>query len=74
MAEKKKQSSTTPTRRPNIEPLPAEKMLPARRLLLDAEPFDVEFRKLNEVAELIRLPDGLEERDKHARVVRAIEL
>jgi len=73
MTRKKKPTSGNRPKCPNIDPLPVEKMLPARALL-GPKAFDVEVRKLNEVAELLWMPDGLSDDEKHARITRAVEL
>lgn len=43
-------------------------------LILETEDRFIEVRKLNEIAELLWLPETLEENDRNARVIRAIDL
>lgn len=53
--------------------LPVNKLLPIQPFV-KAPGIAVETRKLNELAELLWLPEGMKEDDKNARILRAVEL
>ncbi|MGJ8588261.1 MAG: hypothetical protein ACSHXW_08910 [Yoonia sp.] len=53
--------------------LPVNQLLPVQTFV-KARGIAVETRKLNELAELLWLPEGLAEDDKNARILRAVEL
>jgi hypothetical protein len=53
--------------------LPVAKMLPWEKLL-QFDYLDVEKRKLNEIADLLCLPNNLSEHERNARVMRALDL
>ena len=63
---KKTSEAKTPVR-------PPHQVLPIRKYLT-AEELTIESNKLNEIAQLVRLPASLSESDKNARVVRALDL
>ncbi len=56
-----------------IKALPVAKLLKPN-VVVKADPLAVEFRKLNEIGELLWLPSGLDEEEKNIRVLRALEL
>lgn len=53
--------------------LPVNKLYPVN-LFVKVDDQIVEGRKLNEIAELLWLPGSLDEKEKNARIVRAVEL
>lgn len=53
--------------------LPVAEVLPSS-IALDVEGSAIEFRKLNEIGELLWLPSSLGEEERNARIVRALEL
>lgn len=53
--------------------LPVNKLYPVN-LFVEVDDQIVEGRKLNEIAELLWLPGSLDEKEKNARIVRAVEL
>jgi len=62
------------TQKPELEkPLPVAKLLPPD-LALKAGLFEIEFRKLNEIAELLWLPNSLDAAEKNVRIARALKL
>lgn len=53
--------------------LPVAKLLPVD-LAVDAPGIQVEFRKLDEIVDMLWLPASLSEDERNARIIRAIEL
>ena len=53
--------------------LPVNKLYPVS-LFVEADDRTVETRKVNEIAELVWLPNSLDNEEKNARIVRAVEL
>jgi len=66
MAQKKKDAVPKVNR-------PIAKVVSPRKAI-EVDNRTMEIRKLNEIAELIWLPEGLEEGERNARMVRALEL
>lgn len=63
----KKSSKTDPAALPSHEILPV-------RAYLDVNEVDLETQKMNEIAQLVRLPDGLSKAAQNARLARALDL
>ncbi|MFG6500837.1 hypothetical protein [Sulfitobacter sp. 1A15106] len=53
--------------------LPSHEILPVRAYL-DVNEVDLETQKMNEIAQLVRLPDGLSKAAQNARLARALDL
>lgn len=53
--------------------IPVQTLVPGRAVI-EAQETSIEGRKLNEITELIWLPKGLSEEEKHARILRALDL
>jgi len=53
--------------------LPVAKLLP-HDVVLKSSDVTVEVRKLNEIAELLWLPESLENHERNARIIRALEM
>ncbi len=52
--------------------LPSHDILPVRAYL-DVNEVDLETQKMNEIAQLVRLPDGLSKAAQNARLARALD-
>ena len=65
--------TTAQAARPDCPALPPHEMLPSGPIL-KVDRWDVEFAKINEIAGLLFLPQGLDKTEKDARIVRALEL
>lgn len=63
----KKSSKTDPAALPSHEILPV-------RAYLDVNEVDLETQKMNEIAQLVRLPDGPSKAAQNARLARALDL
>lgn len=62
------------TQKPTLEkPLPVARLL-SPDVVLKVDALELEFRKLNEIGELLWLPQDLSEAEKNARVLRALKL
>ncbi|NKX40572.1 hypothetical protein HGG71_03710 [Rhodobacteraceae bacterium R_SAG2] len=59
--------------RPDSAALPSHEILPVRAYL-DVNEVDLETQKMNEIAQLVRLPDGLSKAAQNARLARALDL
>lgn len=53
--------------------LPSHEILPVRAYL-DVNEVDLETQKMNEIAQMVRLPDGLSKAAQNARLARALDL
>ncbi|MDF3362839.1 hypothetical protein HLM50_17460 [Sulfitobacter sp. Ks41] len=53
--------------------LPSHEVLPVRAYL-DINEVDLETQKMNEIAQLVRLPDSLSKAEQNARLARALDL
>ena len=53
--------------------LPSHEILPVRAYL-EVDEVDLETQKMNEIAQLVRLPDGLSKAAQNARLARALDL
>ncbi len=53
--------------------LPSHEILPVRAYL-DVNEVDLETQKMNEIAQLVRLPDGMSKAAQNARLARALDL
>jgi hypothetical protein len=61
------------TQKPTLEkPLPVARLL-SPDVVLKVDALELEFRKLNEIGELLWLPQDLSEAEKNARVLRALK-
>jgi hypothetical protein len=67
MKRSKQQKYDSSSRLPVVETL-------AVRSVIEADDCAVEFRKLNEIADLLWLPKGLAKAERNIRIVRALEL
>lgn len=63
----KKPSKTDPAALPSHEILPV-------RAYLDVNEVDLETQKMNEIAQLVRVPEGLSKAAQNARLARALDL
>ncbi|MCZ4368808.1 hypothetical protein [Sulfitobacter dubius] len=54
-------------------PLPSHEVLPVRAYL-DVNEVDLETQKMNEIAQLVRLPDSLSKTEQNTRLARALDL
>ncbi|MFG6596128.1 hypothetical protein ACGYK4_16380 [Sulfitobacter sp. 1A13368] len=59
--------------KPDSAALPSHEILPIRAYL-DVNEVDLETQKMNEIAQLVRLPDGLSKAAQNARLARALDL
>ncbi|MFG6611626.1 hypothetical protein [Sulfitobacter sp. 1A12057] len=59
--------------KPESAALPSHEVLPVRAYL-DINEVDLETQKMNEIAQLVRLPDSLSKAEQNTRLARALDL